>query len=25
VRALTDARAIVVDYPQRQSIGGIEL
>jgi quercetin dioxygenase-like cupin family protein len=25
VRALTDARAIVVDYPRRQSIGGIAL
>jgi quercetin dioxygenase-like cupin family protein len=25
VRALTDARAIVVDYPRRQSIGGIDL
>ena len=25
VKALTDARAIVVDYPRRQSIGGIDL
>jgi unsaturated pyranuronate lyase len=25
VRALSDARAIVVDYPRRQSIGGIAL
>jgi quercetin dioxygenase-like cupin family protein len=25
VKALTDVRAIVVDYPRRYSIGGIEL
>jgi quercetin dioxygenase-like cupin family protein len=25
VKALTDARAIVVDYPRRQSMGGIDL